>query len=103
MPFTVYENVALSWSLNVSVPDPTTFLVTFAGSNGWLLNGGPCVSYSVPLNTFVAVRSAVIDSHHARPFPSYVNQVAKMMSPWCARLMPQPDSMPAGDFHHSPS
>src|SRR5512137_1139367 len=25
-----------------------------------------------------------------------------MMSPWWAKLMPQPDSDPAGDFHHRP-
>src|SRR6185436_6195626 len=48
------------------------------------------------------MRPADIDSHHALPVASYVNHVAKIDAPWCARLMPQPDSELAGAFHHSP-
>ena len=31
-----------------------------------------------------------------------MSHVAKITSPWCAKLMPQPDSEPPGAFHHKP-
>ena len=82
MPLTVKVNVPLAASAKVSVPLPTATGTTSAGSNGVALNGGPLVLYSVPVNVLPPLtRFAVIDSHHALPPASYVNHVAKTMSP----------------------
>ena len=51
---------------------------------------------------FGPVCEAVIDMYQALPFASWVNHVAKITSPWCAKLMPHPASDPAGAFHHIP-
>src|SRR5205085_1745358 len=45
-------------------------------------------------------RGAVATSHSPFPSVSYVNHEAKMTSPCCVRLTPQPDSEFAGDRHH---
>src|SRR3569833_3660314 len=90
-------------SVNTSVPVPTAVRVTCAGSNGTALNAGPCVTYQVPEYVLPTPRVAVIDSHHALPDVSYVNQVTKRTSPCCAMLRPHPDSELAGAFHHMPS
>ena len=58
--------------------------------------------YSVPAKEFGPFGVAVIDRYHALPLASWVNQVAKITSPWCAKLMPHPASDPAGAFHHIP-
>src|SRR5512140_1218159 len=78
--------------------------VTCAGSNGTALKGGPRVATICPeyRSAFGPLRPADIDSHHALPVASYVNHVAKIDAPWCAKLMPQPDSEPAGAFHQRP-
>src|SRR4051794_17391011 len=40
-------------------------------------------------------------SQRSDPSLSYVNHVPKSVFPWCTMLMPQPDSDPAGERHHS--
>ena len=61
--------------------------------------GGP---NSVPAKVLGPVWKAVIDRFQALPLASWVNQVAKITSPWCAKLMPQPASDSAGAAYHMP-
>src|SRR6185295_7827869 len=75
---------------------------TTVGSKGTAPNGGPDARCTVPAKALGPVWKRVIDTFQALPFKSWVNQVAKMTSPWCAKLIPQPDSIPAGAAHHMP-
>ena len=98
-PLTVYANVPALPFANVSVALPTSVRVTFEGSNGIALNGGPLVRYSGPSYTPAARLSACAKSHSGVRSKSYVNHVAKITSPWCVKLIPQPDSEPPGAAH----
>ena len=61
------------------------------------------VRYSVPEKVSPEVRSPRdIVNHVGSPLSSYVNHAANRISPWCAMSTPQPDSLPAGEFHHMP-
>ncbi len=83
-------------SAKVNVSVPTGVRCTLAASNGVALNAGPVVRTSVPLKTPLPTRLAVADSHIGVPSLSYVNQLAKTLSPWCVKYTPQPDSAPPG-------
>ena len=67
-PSSSKSNVPLSGSVKVKVADPTRSRMTFAGSQGWLLNGGPSVWYRSPDYWLLPVwRPSDMDSH--RPLP----------------------------------
>src|SRR6266567_2119681 len=93
-------------SLNVSVPMPTLDAVIPpglpCGGKGTASKAGPVASKSVPENVFAPALFAVITSHQPLPARSYVNHEAKMTSPWCAKLIPHPDSDSAGALYHRP-
>src|SRR5206468_4965164 len=99
VPLTVYSKPRLFPSTTLKIAVPTAVETTFVGSNGTALKGGPVVRNSIPEYTPCEDFGAVTTSHIGVLSVSYVNQLAKRVSPWCVRLIPQPDSDPAGDAH----
>ena len=57
---------------------------------------------TLPEYTPAEERCSSAPNHSGLPVASYVNHVAKIVSLWWLKLIPQPDSEPAGDLHHKP-
>src|SRR5450631_989818 len=97
-PSTEYVSVPVMPSENAARIVPT--VLNAIAVQGTVLNAGPVVRKRSPEKEPSVCLFIVATSHMPVPFEAYVKSVAKMMVPWCVKLMPHPDSEPAGMAHH---